>query len=518
MTTVTLRPNGTFSNYRLSSLVGAATIHGALSDSSDASYAEYLSVDGGGTPGGANLDMETTTIPAGAVTKSITPVARLKAVGGSGVITVQYGYFDGTSHMNTVVMPAVSFTDYTGASVPVTLTQTQVDALIMTVQNWSPFDAGTGYNAAFADIWLNLVYATQPTVTGTGPTGTYTTTSQPPATWLYAPGSDGGPQTHYQVKIFDDATYLGGGFSPDTSTPDYDSGVVISSATTDQISSLVNDTYRMYVRAAQTINGSAHWSDWSFIGFVINVTTADVASVTATPDNTLARILVTVTRDGGSHAWEFVEVERSTDGGTTWESVRTADFVDSTGHATVFTVYDYETGNGEDVKYRARASWLAADGYITGAWTESSVSTGWVSTSIWLKDPITPANNLTVTLTNAVPDELYPRRQGVFDIIGGTMPVVRSDVLSSARGVIELCTQTLAQADALFTLLQAAVLLLQMPDVTSGSCPTPSHGWEDAYIAIGDISKQRQRRLITSAPRVWTFPYIVVAAPADVTV
>lgn len=512
MPTTILRPNGmpVFGPGATANAGGAGSENVAINDNNDATFISL-------NPGEYYIaSFDDFTQPASTAIVSATLRVRARAS------VVEYGQFVGLVDSSNspitqfYIVPAVgsAWTTYTLGSVS-GLLDADIDGIRVFVNNGT-IDFGTTPTFEQSEIYLDILYANPPSVTGTAPSGTVTTTTAPTATWLYTQGTDGGPESSYQVKVFTAAQYGAGGFSPDTSTATYDSGVLSGSATTHQLPSLTNlTTYRMYVRAAQTVASQPHWSSWSFIGFSLNVTTSDVQTVVLTPDNTNARILVTVNRNTGSHAWEYLEVERSVDGGATWISVRGMDYIAVTGNS--YAAYDYETGNDQDVKYRARATWISAGQTITGSWTESSTSTGWVSTSVWLKNPLDPTKNLAVTLLLPAPDESFPRRQGVFDVLGAARPVVRSDVLGSARGEISLCSQTLAQADSLLALLQTAVLLLQMPDATSASCPTPSYGWGSKYIAIGGVGKSREGRLVTSAPRAWTFSYVEVDAPADAT-
>jgi hypothetical protein len=89
------------------------------------------------------------------------------------------------------------------------------------------------------------------------------------STWL---DPDGGPQTHYQVKIFTDAQYRAFGFSPGTSTPrDGSGGIVASSIASSWFGRvpLQEDAYRAYARVGQTVKGAIHWSPWGWSNFAI---------------------------------------------------------------------------------------------------------------------------------------------------------------------------------------------------------------------------------------------------------
>ena len=495
MTTTTLRPNGTA--IAATSMTGAGSQHAALSDNSDSSYVTVEDKEGAGT-----YDVDTTTLPAGSITMRIRGRVRAQKVT-DGVTTATVTA--GSQEAALSGFASASFAEIVGAWTPVTLSQAQVDGVKIRLSV-----AADGVDTRFAEAYVDLAYVTIPVTTVTAVTpDPYTASNIVPIAWTNTLDADGGGQTRYEVKVFTAAQYGAGGFDPATSTPYWESGIVVGSALSTSTGPLATaTTYRAYVRVSQTVNGAAHWSAWAYDQFAVTVTTADVDTVTATPQDTLGRIRVDVARDTGTSAWNFVEVQRSVDAGTTWTPVRFANYVDATGDANAFQVDDYEVGNGVNVRYRARATRLLSGLPITGEWVSTAAVTAWSSTDCWLKSPIDPTVN-TVFVMSLRDRYLRQRRHGRFDIIGASFPVIISDVMSTHSGRITIETYETADAAALRALIEdTAVLLVQYPtsmDIT------------DFYASIADLDEVFVSSKSDNLWRVWTASYDSVVAPADPT-
>lgn len=491
MTTATLRPDGIL-DASTATVTGAASLNAALADNSDSSY---INIPAFGTP---SFSFGTVSLPAGAVTKSINFRARTSAaagrldvsVGATGALAVGESFIPG------------SIATYTASPVATTMTQTQVDAIRGDLT--AEFDAVT---MKVYELYADLVYATVPVVTPTAPTGAIATTTSPTVTWTYAAGSDGGVQTAYRVRVFTAAQYGIGGFDPATSPSTYDTGGVVSAATSVVVGPLDNSTtYRAYVIVSQTINGSYHPSAWAFTGFSISLTTANISTVVGTPDNTNGRISVVVTRvtAGSPPTWTSVEVQRSDDGGTTWSYVRGANGAATSG--STFTIVDYEAGNGTTVKYRARATYLLSGLPVAGPWVSSS-NTSWTAAVDWLKDVNNPTLNRTVMVV-ANPVLTRSRPQGVYSVIGRTDPVVVSDVRSLPSGPLQIVTATDQEAVDLLALTATDVLFFQ---------PRPGARMGQMYIAIGEVPETPVVDVYNEPTRVWPLSFVQVTAPPDTT-
>lgn len=343
-----------------------------------------------------------------------------------------------------------------------------------------------------------ILTALRPEVAVTAPTGTTTATSTLDTAWTYTPGA-GGAQTRYQVRIFSAAEYGVAGFNLAASPASYDSGEVIGSATTHRSASMANGTYRAYVRAAQLVNGVAHWSEWDYSEAVLDATGPTVASVTATADPARARNRITVTRDTAGVAWSTFDLERTDDQGQTWVAVRGATAATPPGD--VWIGYDYEAANGAVVQYRARGT--TATG-IAGAWV-SSTTVSWASTVAWIKHPSAAERNMTFR-TRSWPEPVRGRRAGVHRPVGRADPVVVTDVRQLITGTFVIYTATETEADALVALLEAAVVLVQSP---------PAYRFGSRWIAPLDVTEIRGTRRAGEQIRWWQIPFVEVAAPAD---
>jgi hypothetical protein len=489
MTTTVLRPNGTVSS---GTVTGAANAHTALSDDSDSSYVlSSITVDMG------------TVAMSGGVTKTLTARCRWRSV--SGTVPGALCAIGAAS-----VIPSgdgslgTDLVTNTGVPVAVSMTQAQVDALRASV------GAGDSGNIRAYEVYADLVWVAVPvtTVTAVSP-DPYTASNIIPVAWTNTLDADGGGQTRYEVKVFTDAQYGAGGFDPDTSDSYWESGEVVGSALTVNTGALVTgDTYRAYVRVAQTVNGASHWSAWAFDTFAVDVDTADVDTVTATGGDAGGRIQVDVTRDTATEAWELIEVQRSIDSGVTWTPVRFANYVDCTGDANDFQVFDYEVPNGTTALYRARATLLLSGLPVTGAWVQSTPAESWSSTECWLKSPTDPSLNTTFCMSRR---DVYAkrRRTGRFDIIGAAAPIVVSDVMSSHSGMLTIETYGTTDAADLRALLEdTPVVLVQFPAAMDIA---------DFYAAINGVDEVFMSANSDNLWRLWSATYDSVIAPADST-
>ncbi|MEP7114760.1 MAG: hypothetical protein ABI862_15945 [Ilumatobacteraceae bacterium] len=501
MPTVTLRPNGAYDDNGLNwNLVGAATAHAALSDNSDASYVRPESR--------YPVDFGTFSLPTTALTSRARLRVRAQSMsGGIGTPDVQMlvaGIAVVGASVNTPTSAAI--TDLIGAYVPVSWAQTDIDSL------QASFDIGSGSLdlVRFVEAYIDVVYALQPSTAVSAPTGVVTNTTQPTVAWTHTPGTDGGPQSNYQVRVFSAAQYGIAGFNPATSPAIYDSGIVTSTATSAVVGPLPNSTtYRAYVRTAQSINGvAAHWADYAFTGFSIAATTPEVATVSATADDVNGRNRITVTRNSGTPYWATLDLQRSNDGGVTWVFVRGA--ADSIPPGDVWIGYDYEAGNGEVVIYRGRAVYGVPGLVVTGAWVTSGSVSWSVSGVDWLKDLRNPTNSMKVRL-ESLPATSRDRPRGVFSVIGRRDPVIISDVLHLMSGDMTLLTFTDTEADALDLLLDSnAVLLLQV---------RPESRFGSHYLSVGGVSVVAVVSQLPSQPAArWLMSFVEVAAPGDFTV
>jgi len=505
MTTTVLRPNSTVALGGW--VVGGDSRHEATSDDSDASYVSLTSSER------FRLGLTTKSLAAGEITKSASVGVRLRQSGSVIAKLIRPSPF--SVLISETFASAASAATLTTQPLSIGYSQGDIDALQVEVE-WLTSTTQT------LELYVNLVTVAKPVTAVDAVTpDPYTTSTSVPIAWTNTLDADGGEQTHYEWKVFTDAQYGAGGFDPDTSTPTATSGEVVSASTSATLAPVVSgDTYRAYVRVAQTVNGVNHWSAWAFDQFDLDVDTSDVDTVTAAANNAAGKIAVTVARVDASEAWELVEVERSIDAGVTFAPVRYATLVDATGSADSFAVDDYEVPGGQAVIYRARATYYSAGLPITGAWTESS-STSWttVNRAEWLKDPQNPSLNLTIESVG-FDQQQRSSRAGVFFPLGSDEAIVVSDVLTAPSGTLTVRVTGSTEALALDAILENAgtLLLNLLPRSLFGPRRdgfqyigglSTSESWETQYY-IGIGTEDAEDRLVT-------IQFVRSTTPADPT-
>jgi hypothetical protein len=500
MTLVTLRPNATVSN--TGAITGAATAHAALSDNLDTSY---VALDGGEA---VRCNMTDLTLPANAVIADIQPRARLSRTvpspdpGGLAVpallnsaLTTQYTPGIPTSF---ITVTGTTPTTYNAVKPSPLMTDPQLDDVVQQIAANASNPLAIIVNAY--ELYLDVRYVIQPVATVTLPVeaSTSTTTNTPQIAWTTAFDPDGlWPYSMFEVKVFSAAQYGAGGFSPDTSTPTLTSGQTAPAPansmglTWPYTTPLANGTYRAYVRIATTVNGVLLWSAWDNNQFTVTVTPPNVPSIALTAQNAQGRVQIVITPSATGVSSDRYELQRTTDGGATWQQVRIHTTYATTGlpgvvtppSAAAITLWDYEAPNGTQVGYRARASHLYTSVYAASDWTATGLVT-WTSASWWLKHPVLPAMNVDLAKrVLGVGAVTRTARQGVFQALGAPLPVVVSDTRGGAQGTLIVKALTAAQRVSLDALLDLTdVLLLQAP---------LSHGWPDRYVKIGDQTSER---------------------------
>ncbi len=480
MTLVVLRPNGTDSN--TGTVTGAASAHAALNDNSDSSY---VTLDVGEL---VTVNTGDLTLPAGAVVKSIQLRGRVASAinlgiveGRVDVVTVSGQQFFASQIGAGAPPPSTySFTASSGYGSG-NYTDSEVDSALLTFYAVDPFLIGLDAMNVY-EAYLNVTLVTIPVVNVTGPTGTVTNANRPTITWANTLDSDGGAQTHYQVNVFSAAQYGVGGFNPATSPATDVSGIVASSALARQtVATLPDGTYRAYVRVAQTVNGAQHWSAWDFEGFTVAVDLPAAPSMTLTAQGAAARVMVELEDNAGDATTTGFEVQRSVDGAT-WVAVRTVDGDDGTIVGTAITIYDYEAPNGTLTTYRARALHEDSGSFAASAWVTNTVM--WDTEDWWIKHPNLPALNVNLGRgMYSYSDVTRAARQGVFQTVGASRPVVVSDTRGGPTGIVVVQLATVALQDALDVLLdETATVLLQGPT---------AHGHPDRYVSIGEHRSER---------------------------
>lgn len=443
MPTVTVRPNATLATGVWGT--NAASFHAATSDNSDGTDVIASAV---GVPSSTDsfiVGFAGYTLPALGQVRSVTTRVRANVnVGASGNAPVLHtrqrvSGVDGSDQIITGISegglrpnPVTGVTTYTLGARTVSpsgaaWTQTDINNLALNV--WATSNLSVSF--AIYELYADLVYNEAPVVSGVLPT-TSQATSRPTVSWTYSdPELDA--QERYRIKVYSAAQYGAGGFSPDTSPATWDSTEVFSAATSAVIGTdLVNGTtYRAYVRAADVGSGG-RYSNWAYAQFAISVASPPTPALTVTPDPTLARNLLHVVPGTFAPAAQRVIIEKSSDGGTTWATVRGANEVSPTGG--VVDVYDYEVVRGVLMRYRARTvadvSGIRVASANTADVTATLASTGW-----WLKDPLAPGTNMQLEVQ---PGFSFHRKepQSVFEPLGRSVSVVITDGVKGIEGTL----------------------------------------------------------------------------------
>jgi len=269
---VTLRPDGTFTTLGTVTLVGGgSTVHGNTSDNNNATRAK-----GGQDGASVELTLGDTTLSAVQRVKTATiraVVARTAA--DLGHTQKAYFYLNdgvtplapldtlGTSSSSVVTVTGQARSGLSGRE----FTQARVNGMRLGVQ-WYRWGAVEWLEVA--ELYVDLDVRTRPSVASVTVTG-QTSTTRPTVSWT--PTLDVDLQSRLQVRVFSAAQYGAGGFSPATSGSTWDSGVLLSTATSVVVGAdLVNGTtYKAYVAVAQDWTGTPDaqwWSDWSAAGAV----------------------------------------------------------------------------------------------------------------------------------------------------------------------------------------------------------------------------------------------------------
>lgn len=505
MSKVTTRPNATPSN---DFDVTGASAHAALSDNSDATLISIPQATGGDDRS-CRLGFAEPSIPAGAVLKE--DRIRIKAnKSGAGYppmrLTSVRAYPNGSSlagEAKNVDVGYVAKTTTTVLKAANAIAHSQLELVIEA----HTFDVNILDVGEIFEVYWDTYYVEQPTVdsVSVSPTSPISDDDTPTISWTQTADADGGFPSKHQVKVFSDAQYLAGGFDPATSAATVDSGVIDSLATDWELSTnLPDDTYRAFVRVANVVNGVDLWSDWAYVQFDLAVLRPAVPTLTVTPEDANGRILVRAQDPGGGAVGSTnFQIQRSRDGGASWDYIRTVD--DFSLIAPGDIGYDYETGNGEVVKYRARALHTFATGATSKSGWTVSANASWSSFKTWIKHPTRPDLNLIVQISSQAGRRRAARKSRK-DALGREDPIVVYDSARSGNeGEVTFMVEE-DDLDAFEELLEAQVPLLVQTPV--------SHRWPDRWLALGDLDSQRYADRAQVEEGLKAFTWDEVAVPS----
>jgi hypothetical protein len=321
MAIYTLRPNANWNNESLFTISGgSASVHAALADNSDSTYILRSSTT---VPASYEAEFGTQTISASEQIVSVNLRARI-AVGTAGIAQFSLGvitdrngrtvyYSVPITKLNTLALSTVDFAlNMTSAPNGAAWSQTLIDNL---VAKFSDNGLTSVDRTNVYEMYIDVVTTARPTVTVTAPSGTITATSFPSVVWSYA-DADGDPQSAYEIKIFDSATYGASGFSPATSTPVVETGIVTSSNGGQTLEAdLANSTtYRAYVRVAQLSNGNNFFSEYAYSQFSLAVDAPATPTVSAFYEADTGSVTITVFGRTNVLNANQASIETNTDG------------------------------------------------------------------------------------------------------------------------------------------------------------------------------------------------------------
>lgn len=469
MTVVTVRPNATAAGEALFDKTGGpTTAFSALADDSDSTYISKATA----VSGIANilLDFGTTTIGTAQRVKRVRMRARVETPNDTGKLNFFLGsrienqnFFHSASAVRgSVAISTIVGPWQTSAPNGSDWSQAGIDGLR---GKFTEYNDSTNV-AEIYEAYIDIEIATQPTVTVSNPTGTITNSAAPDVIWAFT-DPDGETQSFYQIRVFSAAQYGAGGFSPATSVATWDSGEVGSIDNTAPIGRLLTTgTYRAYVRAAKSINGQPFWSPYAFSQFTLNFTPPTTPTLVASWSAPIGRATLTVTGASlsGGLLSQYYEVERSDDGGVTFQQIRNGTRI-TPNVSFIGTAQDYEAPRDIVVFYRARAIGIDANSneFPSGNSTAQQVLITNDGTW-WFKVVESPDLNQGSIRVLADLDVIIEEPNTIFRPLGATRPIVVAGPLQGEDGVFNIKTVNETEYDNFYPILtHQGVLLVQDP-------------------------------------------------------
>ena len=320
-----------------------------------------------------------------------------------------------------------------------------------------------------------------------------TTSSRPVIEWTYTQ-ADAIPQSAYQIYILN-ASGIADPTTATTAQTVWSSGTVISSAarsaspTVDLVQSV---TIYVYVRTGFTLGGTTYWSTWA---------TSGATSVTFSPPTTPSfttlsavtgsqRTTIVATGALFSGGTQTFDVQRSDDGGTTWDYVR--DGIGRTpGGTYAVTLYDYEAPRGISAQYRTRAVGLVGSATVTGPWSSPSTITTANDRTHWLKRMLSTSAAANVNTGGlsilADPDFEVEEQTTVLRPLGRTDAVVIAGAIGRDDGAFSLVVPAASWDAVKANLTLQDVLLWQDPYSTQRYIRITRRSWQ----RLGDKDSPR---------------------------
>jgi len=499
MPKVTVRPNKQDPNYKRIAVTGAGgNATTAVSDESDATFVRRK-VDGAPA---ARFRLAAPAVPAGHDIATVVPGARLRQPTSRPpkLVTLAMSV-PGTGKPKNKIKPTVNGPAVRAGSGTSPYTFSTPAAQGRTAGPTGPWSSllwslavrvNDGHKAADAnrayiyDLFADLYCAARPTVAlATTPATPIGGTSYPEInatfsalveSWQDNGGAPARTEVAYELKVFSSAQYLAGGFSPATSAAawstqgltaplDYADGATPSSEQVDETPdvSLPNGVYRIYGRGRRVFD-AAQFGAWAYITVTLNVVPCPAPVLTATLDDADQRIVISATPQAATGATNpLTTIERSEDGGATWEPVRGATLAAGT-FGVAMTACDYEAARGAALQYRASTEASFADVQLVSDYAAAAVA-GTLSRDGWnLKCPLDPSLSVLDVLIDKDPEWTQNEDAATFRPVGRKYPVVVSMSIGGADGSLSITCHTDAEWAAVEDLRDyAGALLLESP-------------------------------------------------------
>lgn len=217
-------------------------------------------------------------------------------------------------------------------------------------------------------------------------------------------------------------------------------------------------------------------------------------SLTATYDDTVSRVHLAGTALGATAT--VAVFDRSVDGGVHWTTLRGGTAVPVS--AQLANLDDYEFPNEQATTYRVRS--YTGGGALVQTFTANITPT--LSGQVWLKSLSRPFLNVELWVMS-VSDVEREARNGVFPIVGRSLPIAITDVRLGREFTLNLLRETKQDAEDLDYLLASGdPLFLHAPD----DFPVPS------LYAVAD--RTTKAHPVPGDPlRTYAVPMVEVVAP-----
>jgi hypothetical protein len=391
----------------------------------------YASDDIVGGPSGhqVHLTFASVSLPANAVLQSVQPHMRIfESAAGEHSMRIQAMAWDPNTGRYVYLSPNAIWRDKPGGTLTWNLPKGQaylkspdskhpgwtpqwvVDHLELLISSNPEVDYGsTGGHRVYA-VSMDVTYNEQPTATGLvlQPSSAQTRTARPSVQWTYAdPEND--PQAAYSIVVWKTTDAADSkcpkatatSFTASDGTRRVAVGGALNVLSDDnqwQVpTNLPNGNYTAFVRVADEVGGTLRWSTQTGTLAWTQAVSLPPAptSITRIWDPQLMAPKITVNVPSWTHTpatTQDVYVERSTDGGLTWDRLAAAAATDLPGQVAKsgIVTWDGLCVAGDLVRYRAQTSHDDGDFQFGSAYSTATADLQVMYSAFFLRDPTQP--------------------------------------------------------------------------------------------------------------------------------